>query len=132
MPDYAWIDPTKDKRTAEGLLRLKDGLITEGIPARTVQDTLLLATWNLWEFGQSMYGYRSKEALAYIYRPEDEVAFAPDMGEAYSKTKTGAVPSDKDRTSCYLDWRTFQISDHFPMWIELKTDFSREYLSRKL
>ena len=349
MPYYAWIDAKKDKRAVDGLLRLKDGLIKEEIPARTVQDTLLLATWNLREFGKSMYGYRSKEALSYIaevisrfdlvavqevrddlsmlfqlkgllggwwktlctdvtegaqgnnerlaflydarklqfgglageivippvskgnktyepsdqlartpyivgfqagwfkftictvhilykegapsppervqeinmiaqslaarakeqsawaknmillgdfnifqtsdptmaaitgagftvpeqlqklpsnapktnhydqiafiapdlqdqlalsragvfntldyiYRPEDEAAFAPDMGDAYSKAKTGAVRSDKDRTSYYLDWRTFQVSDHFPMWIELKTDFSREYLQRK-
>ena len=29
----------------------------------------------------------------------------------------------------YLDtWRTFQMSDHLPMWVELKIDFSEEYL----
>jgi len=26
-------------------------------------------------------------------------------------------------------WRTFQMSDHLPLWVELKTDFSNEYLN---
>ena len=31
----------------------------------------------------------------------------------------------------YLDiWRTFQISDHLPLWVELEIDFSAEYLTR--
>lgn len=28
----------------------------------------------------------------------------------------------------YRDWRTFQISDHLPMWIELRMDFGDDYL----
>ncbi len=28
----------------------------------------------------------------------------------------------------YTDWRTFQISDHLPMWIELRMDFGDDYL----
>jgi len=28
----------------------------------------------------------------------------------------------------FNNWRTFQMSDHLPMWIELRVDFSREYL----
>jgi len=36
--------------------------------------------------------------------------------------------SDKN-VRYYLDtWRTFQMSDHLPMWVELKIDFSDEYL----
>jgi endonuclease/exonuclease/phosphatase family metal-dependent hydrolase len=27
-------------------------------------------------------------------------------------------------------WRTFQISDHLPLWVELSIDFSSEYLTR--
>jgi len=32
------------------------------------------------------------------------------------------------------EWRTFQMSDHLPMWVELKVDFSDRYLEglRKL
>ena len=27
-------------------------------------------------------------------------------------------------------WRTFQMSDHLPLWVELKIDFSDEYLKK--
>lgn len=30
----------------------------------------------------------------------------------------------------YKDWRTFQMSDHLPMWIELRIDFGDEYLEQ--
>ena len=26
------------------------------------------------------------------------------------------------------EWRTFHASDHLPLWVELKIDFSAEYL----
>ncbi|MEO1031414.1 MAG: endonuclease/exonuclease/phosphatase family protein [Bacteroidota bacterium] len=48
----------------------------------------------------------------------------------YSKTESwkNAVKKgkndNKDRIFFYKMWRTFQMSDHFPKWIELKTDFS--------
>jgi len=29
----------------------------------------------------------------------------------------------------YRNWRTFQISDHLPLWLELRTDFSEAYLA---
>lgn len=30
----------------------------------------------------------------------------------------------------YEQWRTFQMSDHLPMWVELRIDFGDEYLQR--
>jgi exonuclease III len=32
------------------------------------------------------------------------------------------------RTWSYKNWRTYQMSDHLPMWIELRTDFADEFL----
>jgi hypothetical protein len=32
----------------------------------------------------------------------------------------------------YSDWRTYKMSDHLPMWIELRTDFGEEYLDKVL
>jgi hypothetical protein len=29
----------------------------------------------------------------------------------------------------FLQWRTYQMSDHLPMWCELKLDFSQQYLN---
>ena len=67
MPFYKELDAKlpEDRRTIEGLLRLKEALDTS-IPSKTVDPTLLLATWNLREFGGEKYGGRSQESLFYI------------------------------------------------------------------
>ena len=44
-------------------------------------------------------------------------AGAEDVGEAYS-----------DWAREYSSWRTHEMSDHLPIWIELKVDYSNEYL----
>jgi endonuclease/exonuclease/phosphatase family metal-dependent hydrolase len=34
------------------------------------------------------------------------------------------------REAYYLDeWRTFQLSDHLPLWVELDVDFTEDYLN---
>lgn len=67
MPFYYALksgDAEENKRTAEGLLRLREQL--KELPSRTVTETLLLATWNIREFDSEKYGYRTSEALHYI------------------------------------------------------------------
>ena len=61
----------------------------------------------------------------YVYRLKDELAYAPLMSDTYhSKTEA------KKKTRYYKTyWRTFQMSDHLPMWVELKINFSRTYLA---
>jgi endonuclease/exonuclease/phosphatase family metal-dependent hydrolase len=54
----------------------------------------------------------------YVYRDEDAELYSSDMPE----TKSG-------KPTRYTDWRTYQMSDHLPMWIEFRVDFSREYLN---
>lgn len=39
--------------------------------------------------------------------------------------------SAKGRTA-YKTWRACQLSDHLPMWIELRTDFTARYLRQKM
>jgi endonuclease/exonuclease/phosphatase family metal-dependent hydrolase len=66
-----------------------------------------------------------------VFRPEDEAIYVPDMGKAYHTTadkKVRANPSLYYKTY----WRTFQMSDHLPMWVELKIDYSDSYLENKL
>ncbi len=68
MPFYKDIDMKKDptaKQTVEGLLRLRAAL-DAAIPAKTVDNTLLLASWNIREFGGDKSGGRDEEALYYI------------------------------------------------------------------
>jgi endonuclease/exonuclease/phosphatase family metal-dependent hydrolase len=67
MPFYKTINAStpEGRRTAEGLLRLRTEL-DKAIPTKTVDPTLLLATWNLREFGGTKSGGREKESLFYI------------------------------------------------------------------
>ncbi len=41
-------------------------------------------------------------------------------------------PTDDDGKRSYFSrqWRTWQISDHLPLWVELKIDFTEPYLDR--
>jgi hypothetical protein len=68
----------------------------------------------------------------HVYRVDDEERYHGAMGPAYEKDKDGSVRDAKARSRYYKLWRTFQMSDHLPMWIELKIDFSKEYLQKKL
>jgi hypothetical protein len=52
------------------------------------------------------------------------------MGEGYEHGKDGTPR--KNKSAYYKQWRTFQMSDHFPLWVELRIDFSDAYLQRKL
>jgi len=58
------------------------------------------------------------------------------MGKSYRRTKVGkpdeAPRSDRSKTTYYRSkWRTFQMSDHLLMWVELGIDFGKEYLISK-
>ena len=67
MPSYKDLSPdtVEGRRTLERLLVLRRQLDRD-IPARTFQDTLLLATWNIREFDSPAYGLRIEEAYYYI------------------------------------------------------------------
>jgi hypothetical protein len=58
--------------------------------------------------------------------------YEKSMGAAYLKNKQGKQRNARERTRYYNDWRTFQMSDHLPLWIELQIDFGKEYLEAKL
>jgi len=65
-----------------------------------------------------------------VFRDDDEALYAPYMGEGYENGKNGEPR--KNKSAYYKQWRTFQMSDHFPLWVELRIDFSDAYLQRKL
>ena len=67
MPFYKKINNNtlSGQRTAKRLLQLRQQL-DEDIPPKTVENTLLLATWNIREFDSSAYGDRVPEAFYYI------------------------------------------------------------------
>ncbi len=67
MPFYHRINSTSSegRRTLERLLILRDQLGDE-IPARTLDETLLLATWNIRDFDKPTFGRRRDEPIYYI------------------------------------------------------------------
>ncbi|MHC4176343.1 MAG: endonuclease/exonuclease/phosphatase family protein [Planctomycetota bacterium] len=89
-----------------------------------------------------------------VFRPGDFATYKPiikkrlkaklkkaeeDLAAATSKKKkkdaerqiaslTAAGESEASLQEYYDEWRTFQMSDHLPLWVELEIDFSDAYL----
>ena len=53
-----------------------------------------------------------------VYRSDQESVYRPFMRKRDSD----------DSYASYSGWRTYQMSDHLPMWVELHIDFTEEYL----
>jgi hypothetical protein len=54
-----------------------------------------------------------------------------DLGiyrEYFDEKNTVGKSEEKIKSYYLTSWRTFQMSDHLPLWIELKVDFSNQYL----
>ena len=61
------------------------------------------------------------------YRPYIE-AYIADQEKAGKKAPKLAT-TDKERLTQYRTWRTYQMSDHLPLWTEFRVDFADEYLA---
>lgn len=48
--------------------------------------------------------------------------------EKQIKNLNEAIETNASLKEYYLEWRTFQASDHLPLWVEIKIDFSDQYL----
>jgi hypothetical protein len=57
---------------------------------------------------------------------DDPADFANYQPLLPTVTKTGK-PAKTD-TRAYKKWRTWQMSDHLPLWTEIKMDFTESYL----
>ncbi len=52
-------------------------------------------------------------------------------GEKWQKGKSGVLLDDAGRRKYYTnEWRTWQMSDHLPLWVALKVNFSDQYLKQ--
>jgi endonuclease/exonuclease/phosphatase family metal-dependent hydrolase len=60
----------------------------------------------------------------HVYRLEDELDYADQMPDTYHDKTDPAAKTRYFKTY----WRTHQMSDHLPMWVELDIDFSKSYL----
>lgn len=92
-------------------------------------------------------GLKGKYTNAKLDKPFDQIAFlAPDVDQQISDALTGIFPffvhvyRDSDQASYspdksqkeYEEWRTYKMSDHLPVWMELGVDFGTDYLTRKM
>lgn len=68
----------------------------------------------------------------HVYTEDDQELYADAMGESYLETSKGKPRDAASKKRYYKTyWRTHQMSDHLPLWVELKIDFSDQYLKRK-
>ncbi|MDR0796940.1 MAG: endonuclease/exonuclease/phosphatase family protein [Tannerella sp.] len=69
-----------------------------------------------------------------VYTIDDFTIYRPFFSENAlmikdSKTKVLRLKTEEELKKYYLsDYRTFEMSDHLPLWVELKIDFSNQYL----
>lgn len=69
----------------------------------------------------------------YVFRLSEEEIYADEMGKAYHTNSKGEQRNAREKTTYYKTyWRTFQMSDHLPMWVEMKIDHTDAYLSNRL
>ncbi len=69
MPYYASLRKESEstrRRVAEGLIRLRRAFRESGIPPRTINGDLLIASWNIREFDSAKGGPRTVDALYFI------------------------------------------------------------------
>jgi len=59
-----------------------------------------------------------------VFRDDDMEAYEPEMEEGCGRRFVDA----KNKKAFYRQWRTFQVSDHCPLWVELRIDFSDAFI----
>ena len=76
------------------------------------------------DYTESVYREDDVEIYKKYFSPESLVVKDKTTKEMRSKT-------DKEIKDYFLSkYRTFEMSDHLPLWVELKIDFSNQYLEK--
>lgn len=143
MPFYTQLNdmPEKQKRrVAENILRLRN-LFEEGkgipgdsdyiapIPQRSLNDNLIIGTWNIREFDNEKYGYRGPEPMLYIaeiisrfdivaiqeVRLDTNVLkklkkYLGDHWEYIVTDETGGKAGNNERLAIFVDTRKVQFT----------------------
>ena len=67
-----------------------------------------------------------------VFREDDYADYHSEMGQSWFTNSNGRPRDDESRRRYFRTyWRTHQMSDHVPLWAELKIDFGRRYLEGK-
>ena len=110
-------------------------------PARSVVKVDVLRA-NVFDFYESVFRYFEKvegdgsepEQVDMEEYINNESAFRRIIDETLekkAKSKGRALTAEeeqKEKRNKYRAWRTYQMSDHLPMWVELRIDFGDDYL----
>ncbi len=75
---------------------------------------------------------QAKKRLATTQSEKSKEKARKDI-EKYKKSVDEMTKTKNDGTELkkyYKTWRTFQLSDHMPLWVELKINYANEYLER--
>jgi len=81
---------------------------------------------------KNMTVFREKEQKSGAFHFEKTVYTEKDL-DTYKEYFLNKIEgkTEEDIKKYYLStWRTFQMSDHLPLWVELKVDFSDQYLEK--
>ena len=66
----------------------------------------------------------------FVFKNEDQAIYEHLMQDKTHNTIAYADMTAAQKSHYYQSyWRTFQMSDHLPLWVELEIDFSDEYLA---
>lgn len=67
-----------------------------------------------------------------VFRDRDYLTYRDSMPAKNRELNADGAPVSEDKDRAYYKniWRSFQMSDHLPLWVELEIDFSDAYLSR--
>jgi len=149
-------DEPQRLKEAEMLVKLLKGRMAS--KDRWANNSILLGDFNVFSTDDQTFmalekgnfvipkGLRGKYTNAKLDKPFDQMAFlAPDVERQIHEVRAGVFPffqhvyRDSDHTRYlpdetlkeYKDWRTYKMSDHLPIWVELGVDFGKEYLERK-
>lgn len=62
-----------------------------------------------------------------VFRPRDRATYAKVMPK--KDPEKNARSRSKSAAALFRKWRTWQMSDHSPLWIEIETDYADHYLT---
>jgi hypothetical protein len=71
----------------------------------------------------------------YVFTVDDEPVYRPSIQEYVKAQHAAGKKSPKDATTAAAQrqqfgrWRTYQMSDHLPLWAEFRVDFTDEFLA---
>jgi exonuclease III len=121
----SWVPDNTRLRQAEsdrnqGVFDVFEAVFTENQVARYRRDVKSTLNGNLDEARQDLAEAEAKGSATKIKSAKNRIE---DLEETLA---------DPDKLEQYYinTWRTFQVSDHFPLWVELEIDFSAPYLTR--